>query len=185
MNLSGKSIEYNSPAFKEIFNRLYPSVCMLATRILQDGHKGQDIAQEAFIKLWENDKEEFTSEDSLRAYLYVLIKNACLTHLRKKSRVSYFADISKGALPKIDVMNEVLREETYQLLHNAIDNLSPQAAQVINLSMIGYTSVEIADELGVSLNTIKTVKKRAYKALRKSIGNHFVVFLLMTAIRNF
>ena len=177
MKLSGKIIQYNSKEFKAIFERLFPSMCMLASRILNSDGKGKDVAQEAFVKLWEKDKEDFADENSLKAYLYVLVRNACISQLRKEKKLSRTTLDEAYILVEKEFLNEVLREETYNLLHEAIKELSPQSQQVVNLTLKGYRNQDIADELNISINTVKTVKKRAYKALREKLGNQFATAL--------
>lgn len=82
-------------------------------------------------------------------------------------------------------LNEVLREETYQLLREAIKGLSPQAARVVDLTLKGYSNQDISEELGVTINTVKTTKRRAYEALRKDLGHQFVMLLLTNFIQFF
>lgn len=185
MKISGKSVAYDSQAFKVIFERLFPSMCMLASRLLKDEEKGKDIAQEAFVKLWQKKQdEEFADESALRAYLYVLVKNACLNQIQKESRVNNSPLENAMTLAEQEFINEVLREETYQLLREAIRNLSSQARDVIDLTLKGASNQEIADQLGVSLNTVKTVKKRAYRSLRETLGNQLIA-ILFTHLINF
>ncbi len=177
MKIGGKEINYNSPSFKEIFERLFPPMCALAGRILNDKDKAQDIAQEAFVKLWQKCDEEFNDENALRAYLYVLVKNACISSIRKEKR-NQTTEIEEGlSISEKDFLNEILREETYMLLRDAINDLSQQASKVITLALKGFSNQDIAEDLGVTLNTIKTVKKRAYKTLRERLGNQFVMIL--------
>ncbi|TRZ45068.1 RNA polymerase sigma factor [Robertkochia solimangrovi] len=185
MKVSGKDIQFKSQEFKGLFERLFPSLCMLATRILDDDEKGKDIAQEAFVKLWEKDNQDFTDENALRAYMYVLVKNACISQLRKDKRINNTALHDNLHITDQEYLNQILREETYRLLHQAISELSPQAEQVVTLTLKGYSNELIGAELGISVNTVKTVKKRAYKALKQKLGNHFVEILLTVFIQFF
>jgi len=186
MKIANVHIEYNSEEFKKIFNDLFPSMCVLASRILKDDEKGKDIAQEAFVKLWKNSEEEFNDEKGLRAYLYVLVKNACLSLIRKEKKIinTSLDDYSHIPLEE-NFIDEILREETYRLLKSAIDQLSPQAKETVKLALKGFSNQEIADELNVTLNTVKTVKKRAYKFLREKLGHQFVFILLTEFIKFF
>lgn len=84
MKIAGKIIEYNSPEFRLLFDRLFPVMCIFAERILKDEAKGKDVAQEAFVKLLKKTDEEFSNENALRAYMYILVKNACISVLRKE-----------------------------------------------------------------------------------------------------
>jgi len=185
MKISGETITYNSKEFNGIFERLFPPMCMLASRILKSDDKGKDIAQEAFVKLWEKDTEDFASEKALQAYLYVLVKNACISQFRKEKNITS-TSIDEGlSVIQKSFLNEILREETYRLLYDAIKDLSPQAARVVELTLEGYKNEDIAKELEVTINTVKTVKKRAYKKLKNVLGNQFVTILLTNFIQFF
>ncbi len=186
MKIANVHIEYNSEAFKKIFDDLFASMCILASRIVKDDEKGKDIAQEAFVKLWKNPDEEFSDENALRAYLYVLVKNASISLLRKEKKIiNTPIDDYTHIVNDDHFVDEILREETYRLLKVAIDQLSPQAREVVRLALKGYSNQEIADELDVTINTIKTVKRRAYKFLRERLGHQFVVILLTQLIQFF
>jgi len=185
MIVAGKTIEYNSQEFRSLFDRLFPAMCLLAGRILKDEAKGKDIAQEAFVKLLKKENEEFTNENALRAYLYILIKNACISVIRKEKKVQN-TTVDEGMLiPEQSFLNEVLREETYRLLREAIKDLSPQAARVVELTLNGYSNQDISEELGITINTVKTTKRRAYQVLRDNLGHQFVALLLTNFIHFF
>lgn len=185
MKVSGKTVKYNSLEFKGIFERLFPHMCMLGSRILGSDAKGKDVAQEAFVKLWEKDTEDFQSERALQAYLYVLVKNACISQLRKEKKYNSTTLEEGITVSQQSILNEILREETYRLLYGAIKELSPQAEQVVHLALKGYTNQNIADELDISINSVKTVKKRAYSKLRKTLGSQFVTILLTNFVHFF
>ncbi len=185
MKVSGKTIEFDSHAFRLLFERLFPPMCLLASRILKDEEKGKDVAQEAFVKLWEKDQEDFASEAALRAYLYVLVKNACLNLIQKENRVQNSSVDAALHLPEKEFLNELLKEETYQILRYAINELSPQAGQVMSLMLKGFSNQDIADQMGITLNTVKTVKKRAYRTLRDLLDDELVLVLLLRFINDY
>jgi RNA polymerase sigma-70 factor (ECF subfamily) len=71
-------------------------------------------------------------------------------------------------------------EETNEIIYQAICKLSPQGKEVIELSLDGLKNEEIARELGISINTVKTIKQRAFKFLRKELKeNVFALFLIL------
>ncbi len=178
MIVEGRTISYDSAEFKDLFDRLYPSMCMVADRFFKNSALSQDMAQEAFVKLWQKEDEEFESEQALRKYLYVLVKNASISELRKEKKIENSPiEEHKNLLTDKEFLDEVLKEETYRLLQDAISNLSPQTKKIIRLSLKGYINKEIAEELDVSINTVKTLKQRAYKTLRDQLGNEFLVIL--------
>lgn len=179
MKLAGNDIDYDSPKFKAIFMRLFPLMCTLASRILKDEAEAKDVVQEVFVKLCQHTQESFSDERALRSYLYVLVKNTCLNTIRKNSKTTNTLLQEDTLIMERICLDEIIKEETYFLLNSAIESLSPQAAEVIKLSLKGYTNEDIANKLGVTLNTVKTVKKRAYNSLRHTLGDYlFYTFLI-------
>lgn len=77
MILSGKTIQYNSEEFKAVFERLYPHMYLLASRLLHSDSKGRAVAQQVFISLWEQETQEFHNESALQAFLYDLVRKSC------------------------------------------------------------------------------------------------------------
>lgn len=68
-------------AFEHLFMSLYPGMCSIADRYLNDEVQSKDIAQEAFIKLW-GKREEFKDIVSVKSYLYTTVRNLCLNFIR-------------------------------------------------------------------------------------------------------
>jgi len=75
---------------------------------------------------------------------------------------------------------EHFKNEAYSLIYNAIQTLSPREKQVIELTLDGLKNPEIAKQLDVSVNTVKTLKSRAFKTLRAVLkGVTFQFFALL------
>ena len=68
-------------AFELLFREFYPSMCVIAMRFVANQDAAEDIAQEAFIKLWEK-RTAYEDIPSLKTFLYVSVKNLCLNHIR-------------------------------------------------------------------------------------------------------
>ncbi len=180
MKIAGEVISYNSLDFKKIFYEYFPSLTIFADKFLNNSDAAKDVVQEAFVKIWQKSDEDFDSKNAVIAYLYVLIKNACISILRKEKKISRDPLERHSHIPNdTSFLNEILKEETYRLLGDAINRLSPQAEKVMKLTLDGLTVEDISLELDVSINTIKTVKKRAYKAIRDVLGKHYTYFVLV------
>ena len=178
MILAGKKLNNNSNEFKEIFNQLFPSIALLASRILNNNEEGKDIAQNIFIKIWDS-KNSFENLNALRAYLYLMTKNSCIDYIRKSKNINLVElDTNENIETEKQILNEILREETYFLLRNSIKELSKQTQKIVELTLNGNSNQEIADELNITINTVKTLKYRAYKQLRKKLGYQFITILL-------
>jgi RNA polymerase sigma-70 factor (ECF subfamily) len=69
-----------------------------------------------------------------------------------------------------EVNRAVIEDEAFVLLYRALAELPPREKEVLELSIQGRKNQDIADSLGLSVNTIKTLKLRAYRKIRELIG---------------
>ena len=182
--MADEKIDIRKIDFKSIFDKYFPSLCIFANRFVNDEDLSKDMVQEVFLKVW-NSATEFESEKSLKVYLYLATKNTCFDYLKKEKRKKETGDYnaerihSEAQMNDDSVVIDIIREETYRQLEDAIDLLPQKAREVVLLNLKSFSNQEIADELNISINTVKTHKLSAFKKLRELLGNQFVVFLLV------
>ena len=127
-----------------------------------------------FLGIWRS-KPSFKNEIAFRAYLYLSTKNRSIDFLKKKSPlysdVSVFEDIEHEA-------DAVVKEEAFRLLDRAIERLPNKTKEVIRLSIKGLSIKEVAQELSITVNTVKTHKLRAYRFLKEIYGRSFILLYL-------
>ena len=72
-----------------------------------------------------------------------------------------------------------VKEEIIRQLYQHINDLPPEQRRIILLRIEGFTWEEIAEQLKVSINTVKTQKTRSYRFLRERMGDSmsFILFL--------
>ena len=78
---------------------------------------------------------------------------------------------------------DTVREELIRQLYFYIDELPEERRKIILLSIKGHSGNEIAEELGISINTVKTQKSRSFKYLRdkmKSSSNSFWLTIFLS-----
>ena len=73
---------------------------------------------------------------------------------------------------------ELTYQETLRLLSFAISQLPPQTREIIQLGLEGNNNTEIADLLHISVNTVKSMKKSAYRRLREILGKEYTLLIL-------
>ncbi|WP_372793418.1 RNA polymerase sigma-70 factor [Lutibacter sp.] len=163
--------------YKSLFDKLYTSLCLFANSYLKNLEVSKDIVQEVFIKIWE-DKIEFQNENTIKSYLYTSVKNKSLDYLKSKY-VKTTEHFSISEMEKLETEPFFLREmvilETSSIIENAINTLPNKCAQIIKLSIKDFTNAEIAEELGISVNTVKTQKKIGYKRLKPLLKDYFIL----------
>lgn len=166
-----------SKEYKSLFDKLYTSLCVFANSYIGDLEVSKDVVQDVFIKIWE-DKIEFQNENTIKSYLYTSVKNKSLDYLKSK-RVKTTDHLSTGEMEKLETepffLREVVIVETSSIIENAINTLPKKCAQIIRLSIKDFTNAEIAEELDISINTVKTQKKIAYKRLKPLLKDYFIL----------
>ena len=167
--------------YKYIYDKYYASLCSFCTRFSIQNTDAEDIVQDVMLRLWESDSK-FNSFKTLTSYLYSSIRNASLNTLRKNSKMSV-VDISKESFQSLktydnSIIDILIEEEYYRQIHVAINNLTTERKNVVLYTMKGLTNKEIAQRTGVSINTIKTLKLKAYRVLRQKLGIPSLLLLI-------
>ncbi len=163
-------------AFKRFFESFYPSLMVIAGNCLNDREAARDIVQDAFVYFWSK-REEIYSIPSARYYLYKYVKHRSLNYLRDKQG---HQEISENIVESNIVCRDtIIEEESYLAIHHAMESLSQQGQRVIELTLDGYKISEIAELLGVTVNTVKTLKLRAFRVMRKGLDGQLFTLLLV------
>ncbi|MFD2888556.1 RNA polymerase sigma factor [Chitinophaga cymbidii] len=167
MNGSGLTDE----EFKVLYFRFREALIVEAFRILRDGHEAEDVVQETFIKLWENNYLKDVNPGAIRSYLYSAVKNNCLT--RKSARES--AERKKGHFMEVHG-GEVAADQTEiwelrERLNEAIQSLPSQRRWAfVKTYMDDKSYREAGQEMGLTMETVKSHVKVALKNLRISLS---------------
>lgn len=173
-------IKLDRSNFKRIFEQYFAGLVGFANTYLADVSLSEDLVQEVFVSLWER-QDEYQNETALKVYLYRAVRNKCLNCIKhEKVKKNYIRE----SLPNLETeeffLEKVLSEEVASILYKFIAELPSQRQQIIRYSLLGLKNPEIADVMGLKLNTIKSHKLTAYKELRVKLGKHaFLLALLL------
>lgn len=163
-------------AFHELFQKYYRPLIMFAMRYLGGQDKAEDVVQSLFITVWER-KKAFFSEESLHVFLYNSVRNICLNLLKHERVEKKYADYILTNEKDFEKEYDWLEEELYESLFKAIDELPPRCREVFLLSLDGKKNEEIAQELHITLLTVKTQKKKAIRYLRERLGDWVLLLI--------
>jgi RNA polymerase sigma-70 factor (family 1) len=180
-NEISRHVQWDEAAFHWLYDEYYKSLVAYAMRFIGIQERGEDIVQEVFVHIY-NTRQQFESFLSLRNYLFRSVRNHCLDDLRHRSVVESYNEsvVSQGEATTEDDEADSFREEFYRRMFRLIDSMPPRQRSVFVEAMKGKTNKEIADKLGVSIDTVKTQKKRGMKLLRDKLSqSEFVVAVLL------
>ena len=166
MNLILEQIsKQNQHVFRTFFNKHYEELVRYANGYLFDKDSSEDVVQEVFIYIWEN-ASEMKINASLKGYMYTMVRNRCLNYLKsiKITDDFEFLEFNINLITEhvFDRVDDEDKKIVYHQILKIVDALPEKMQQIVRLKFLhNYKYQEIADEMGVSVNTVKTQLKRA------------------------
>lgn len=164
--------EGKESALKQLYDLFFTPLCMYAYRFIAEDAAVLDIVQETFIKLWDR-RDKFYSHYSLRAFLYISARNACLNELRaikKQEKVLLSENIE-------DERNDfIIEEEVFRLVTAEVEALPHKMREVFELTLLDLSVKDIAERLKISENTVRNQRVEARKRLQLRLKDWIFVF---------
>lgn len=174
--------------FEELYKKYYIFLCLIAEHIVRNPSDAEEIVSDVFVKLW-NIREKIDISTSIRGYLVKAVHNTSLNYI-EHLRVSYKltdslsnSDYELLAWDSDYPLGHLFEKEITELLNQGISELPDGCRQIFILSRdkdLKYS--EIADKLGISVNTVKTQMKIALTRLRENLKDYLMFLLLFIGI---
>lgn len=168
----------NKAAFEELVRQYDGAVLRLALHLTGSEQDAKDIYQDAFLKAYRN-LGSFRFECSFYTWIYRIVTNLCLDHLRRRqvrkedapvltdehgeqySLLDQVADDRAGASPERDLM----RREMAHRINRALSKLTPRERMVFEMKH--YQGLKLRT-IGEALNTTEeTAKNTLFRATQK------------------
>lgn len=172
----------NEQAFERLFRLFYPTLRFFANRIAPMQSMAEEIVQDCLFKVWQK-REEFDSYASLKAFLYISTKNACLDSIDKENRKNNRDHSYYLAQPEYEqkIEEEIIYSEVLLEISQAMNLLPEQCRKIMKmLYEDGKKAKGIAEELGISVSTVNNQKARGISLLKSKISkDSFSVLLFL------
>jgi len=174
-------------AFEELVRRYDRDVLRLALNLMKRTEDARDVYQEAFLKVYKN-LHRFRFECSFYTWLYRIVTNVCLDHLRRRQArpedqapelhsshfeegMTDFFERQKEQRPSSDPERHLIGREIEKRLALAMERLSPRERVVFEMKHYqGLKLRAIGEALGTSEETVKNSLFRATRKLRNQLG---------------
>lgn len=174
--VSGTSREEDRRAVDELFTRYYTSLVRFACGYVHSSAIAEELAQEAFVKLWEH-RASLSHSDSIRAWLYTTVRRLALNHLKHlKVREAYDdewmrTNVSVSVQPEHAFGGSQTDDDLKEALRQAILELPEKNRTTFTLHRYeGLTYEEIAHVLDVPVKTVESRMTRTLKNLRSQLA---------------
>lgn len=179
-------------AYRYLFSRHYPIMCHIAAQYVQDDFLAEAIAGDIIFHIWEI-RNSLSITTSLRIYLVRAVRNRCLDYLKSK-RMQHELSISKASQAEQTAVSYInsddyplgrlLASEMEDRIANAIESLPDECRRVFKMSRFdGLSNHDIADRLGISVNTVKYHISHALQLLRTQL-RQIIITAFVILIQN-
>lgn len=175
-------------AFDTVYRQSYDSLCRLAIFILHDKALAEEIADDVMYYLWDHRQEAEVSD--LNAWLLKAVRNKSINALKSAmmqaqtitdsisnaDRHNLLAQLFDDEHP----LEKLIAEEMEEQIQAAIDQLPDDTRRVFVLcKMNGKKYAEAAQELGISVNTVKYHMKNAMKIMESIMKKYLLIYLIL------
>lgn len=165
--------------FKELFRRHYTALAGYVYGFVKDEETARDIVHDAFLTLW-NNRASLDASYSLKAYLFTLGQNYALNFLRHRRVETANSDEAARWMRTVSGEDAQERESRYARVREKIAQMPERQREVFLMCVYeGRRYQQVADVLGVSINTVKKQVSRAFRFLRDELGDDELFLNLM------
>lgn len=181
--LFGLIAQNDQAAFTKLFHKYNRRLFPFLLKIVKSQEMAEELIQNLFFKVW-NRREKLTAVDSPQAYLYRMASNLAMDELKRIARQEQLLNE-----PRVLELNSewdnsteetIYFNESKRLVDDAINSLPPQRQKIFRMSKIqGMNYDEIAEEMGISRNTVKNQLVAAVKYLKNHLGETAILLLML------
>lgn len=170
-------INGDEEAFCELYAAYKNRLIYFAMRFLKSYEYAEDVFQDAFIIIWQS-RSFLNPDTSFSSYLYTIVRNRILNQLRDLSNQDKLKEyiLQQAVDYNNDTRNEILANDLKQLVSLAIQRLTPRQREIFEMSReLQMSHKEIAEALGISINTVQESISTSLKSLRSYLEKNSVV----------
>lgn len=164
-------------SIEKVFKDNFIKLCVFAYPLVQSEELAKDMVQDAFV-VYSQKEDMHTKPDAvIKSFLYSTVKNICLNYIKREQiGQKVHKEVFDGALEDPNYLESIIKAEIIGELHHEISFLPEKCQHICKLIYFENKSYEeVSNELGVSINTVKTHRQRALHYLKSK----FLLILLM------
>ena len=165
--------------FKSVFLKFWEPLVHFSYRFVKDTLIAEDIVQDTFMYLW-NNLDKIDSDKNFKTYIFTIVKNKSLNHLRHSNIVEDSHEFLKLHISEPLTPEEKLSEiELAEQITKAISKLPERCRLIFTMNRFdNLTYKEIAEILEISIKTVETQMSRALKSLKENLSKNIFTFFI-------
>jgi RNA polymerase sigma-70 factor, ECF subfamily len=165
-------------AFAALYDRHARAAYSLAYRMMGEKQAAEDIAQEAFIKVWHSAESYRAERGSVRTWILSIVHNRGIDQLRSmasRRRMQDKVEVSAPRSQPSEAFSETWRNSQREQVREALGALPQEQLKILELAYYsGYTHMEIAELLGLPLGTVKGRMRLGLKKMKEHFDSEGV-----------
>lgn len=161
--------------FTKLYNDHFDRLFYFALTFTKSEDLAKDVVSEVFLKLWKN-RSGFSEIRQIESYLYISIKNEAIQILSRNLVSTNSHDFERDAkiIDKIDPEELLIEKELIQEIERTVSQLPDQCQLIFNMAKNRQMKYkEIADELGISVSTVRMQLIKASGIVRDTIRKKY------------
>jgi RNA polymerase sigma-70 factor (ECF subfamily) len=163
------SARRDAAAFAELISRYYKPVYRMVWRMMNGNAETEDVAQEAFVKLWQN-PAQIREAKALKGWLMRVASNLAIDRLRRKPHADIDA-IAEVADPRQVTGAELEERAVTARVNQAVASLPERQKLAVTLVYFeGMSNISAASVMDISVDAIESLLTRGKRALRESLA---------------
>jgi len=165
----GKKEKLTLQEYEEAFDLYYTPIRNFLYFKTSQAELAEDVAQDAFVKLWETRAK--IDKSSIKAYLYTIANNLAINQLKRDQLKYKFLNLQVERKEKKTPQYLMEMQEFDQKLQDTLAKIPEGAREVFLMNRVeGLKYREIAERLGLSMKAIEKRMSRALAILREEIN---------------
>lgn len=156
-------------AIEQLYDMFSPTLYGIILKIVGVEERAQDVLQDVFVKIWKNAEKYKKEKGRPFTWMLNIARNASIDSIRRNSNKDALTDDISTVSAQKAGSSEI--EIDGIGINKFVDQLDVEYREVIYLAYYqGYTQVEIADELGIPIGTVKSRVRIGIRELRKMVN---------------
>lgn len=159
----------DASAFKELVDRHLSGALSVARRMLGDDAEAEDIAQEAFLRMWKSAATLEVGPAGVKPWLRRVVSNLCIDRARVRVRLKVTDDVPEVADAPRQLAN-LEDEELRQRVDRALQSLPERQRLALTLFHYeGMSQIEIGDQMEISDEAVESLLARARRQMKVAL----------------
>lgn len=170
-------IDGDEDAFCELYASYKNRLIYFAMRFLKSCEYAEDVFQDAFTVIWQG-RRFINPDTSFSSYLYTIVRNRVLNQLRDLDNQDKLKEqiLAQAVDYTEDTKHRIMADDLRHLIACAMQQLTVRQREVFRMSREEQMShQEIADALGISINTVQEHISTSLRVLRVYLEKHKVL----------